>query len=305
MTLYIIILIVATIGVALVTFIESLAKNKLIKYGAYFVYFLLLEFIIFQITDSIDIPLILLAVFIGVALLVLLIKGSFVLTSSNRMIKYVVSFFFLGIAIFAGYKLYDNIMNPIRFNSEKHIRYKETIDELKKIRTAQKAYKNEFEKYTPNLDSLKYFVETGKMTVVRRIGEVPDSIYLQQENNLQKAEKVALKMGIIIRDTSRVNIKDTLFQGYDLSRFGRVPYTDLKFEMDTASVTAGGGELTIKVFEARISNLELLNGMDRQLILNMNDYAIKNNRYPGLKVGALKENNNGDGNWDKEYDLKK
>ena len=32
-------------------------------------------------------------------------------------------------------------------------------------------------------------------------------------------------------------------------------------------------------------------------------YATKNSRYPGLKVGALEENNNGDGNWDKEYDL--
>ncbi len=305
MTLYIIILIVATIGVALVTFIENLAKNKIIKYGAYFVYFLLLEFIIFQVTDSTDIPIILLGVLIGVVILVFLIKGSFILTSSSKMIKYVVSFFFLGIAIFAGYKLYDNIMNPIRFNKEKHVRYKATIEELKQIRTAQKAYKNEFEKYTSDLDSLKYFVETGKMTVVRRIGEVPDSIYLQQENNLQKAEKVALEMGLIIRDTSRVNIKDTLFQDYDLAKFGRVPFTDLEFEMDTASVTAGGGELTINVFEAKISNLELLNGLDRQLILNINDDATKNSRYPGLKVGALEENNNGDGNWDKEYDLKK
>lgn len=305
MTLYIIILILATIGVAFVTFSEKLSKNKLIKYGSYFVYFLLLEFIIFQVTESSDIPILLLVVFLGVALLVLLIKGSFILTSSNKMIKYVVSFFFLGIAIFAGYKLYDNIMNPIRFNAEKHARYKETIEELKHIRTAQKAYKNEFEKYTSNLDSLKLFVETGQMTVVRRIGEVPDSIYLQQNNNLQKAEKVALQMKIIIRDTSRVNIKDTLFQGYDLARFGKVPFTDLEFEMDTASVTAGGGELTIKVFEAKISNLDLLNGLDRQLILNINDDATKNSRYPGLKVGALEENNNADGNWDKEYDLKK
>ena len=53
MTIYIIILIVATIGVALVTFIESLSKNKLIKYGSYIVYFLLIELILFAVTDSI------------------------------------------------------------------------------------------------------------------------------------------------------------------------------------------------------------------------------------------------------------
>ncbi len=303
MTLYIIILILGTIGVALVTFNENLSSNKMIKFGSYIVYFLLIEFILFQITDGIEIPLIILGILIGVAILVLIIKGSFIITSSNRIIKYVISFFFLAIAIFAGYELYDSIMNPIRFNKEKFVRYKETIDELKRIRTAQKAYKNEYNKYSPSLDSLKEFISNGEMTVVKRIGEVPDSIYLQQGNNLQKAEKVALKMGLIVRDTLKVAIKDTLFQDYDLSRFGKVPFTNLRFEMDTASVTAGGGELKINVFEAKISNLELLKGLDRQLILNLNDYAIKNSRYPGLKVGDLEENNNGEGNWDKEYDL--
>lgn len=305
MTLYIILLILGTIGVAIVTFTEKLSKNTILKFGSYIVYFLIIEFILFRITDGIEIPVIILGILIGVVLLILLVKGSFILTSSNVMIKYVVSFFFLGIAIFAGYKLYDNIMNPIRFNAAKYVRYKAAIGELKRIRTAQKAYKNEFNKYTPNLDSLKQFIEDGKMTVVKRIGEVPDSIYLQQGNDLQKAEKVALKMGLIVRDTSKVAIKDTLFNGYDLSRFGKVPYTDLRFEMDTASVTAGGGELKINVFEAKISNLELLNGLDRQLILNLNDFAIKNSRYPGLKVGNLEENNNGEGNWDKEFDIKK
>lgn len=303
MILYIIILILGTIGVALVTFNENLSRNKLVKFGSYIVYFLLIEFILFQITDGIELPLVILGVLIGVVILILIIKGSFILTSSNKMIKYVVSFFFLGIAIFAGYKLYDSIMNPIRFNKAKDVRYLATINELKRIRTAQKAYKNEYNKYTPSLDSLKKFIETGKMTVVKRIGEVPDSIYLQQGNNLQKAEKVALKMNLIVRDTFKVAIKDTLFHGYDLSTFGKVPFTDLRFEMDTASVTAGGGELQINVFEAKISNLELLNGLDRQLILNLNDFAIKNNRYAGLKVGDLEENNNGEGNWDKEYDL--
>jgi len=305
MTLYIILLILGTIGVAIVTFTEKISENTILKYGSYIVYFLLIEFILFRITDGIEIPLLILGVLIGVALLILLVKGSFILTSGNKMIKYIISFFFLGIAIFAGYKLYDNIMNPIRFNAAKHVRYKEAIGELKRIRTAQKAYKNEYNKYTSNLDSLKYFVEIGKMTVIKRIGEVPDSIYLQQDNNLQKAEKVALKMGLIVRDTFKVAIKDTLFHDYDLNRFGKVPFTDLRFDMDTTSVTAGGGELKINVFEAKVPNLELLKGLDRQLILNLNDFAIKNSRYPGLKVGDLEENNNGEGNWDKEYDIKK
>ena len=72
--------------------------------------------------------------------------------------------------------------------------------------------------------------------------------------------------------------------------------------MDTASVEAGG--MRINVFEAKVPNLVLLNGMERQLILNLDDDAIKNSRYPGLKVGSLQENNNNEGNWDKDLDLK-
>ncbi len=304
MTIYIIILIVATIGVALVASLKKLSDNKLIKYGSFIAYFLLIEGILYAVTDSLDIPIVILGVAIGIGILVLLIGGSYFISSGNKFIKYILSFVFLGIAIFAGYTLYESIMDPIRFNIEKDKRFQETVNELKKIRTAQVAFKNEYEKYTPSLDSLKKFVQTGTMSVVKKIGEVPDSIYLQQDNNLLKAEKACLKMGIISRDTLKINIIDTLFKNYDIERFGKVPFTDgYKFEMDTASIQAGG--VNINVFEAKVPNLVLLKGMKKQLILNLNDDAIKNSKYPGLKVGSLEENNNNDGNWLKEYDLKK
>ncbi len=304
MTLFIIILILATAGVAFITFNESLSKNKLIKYGSYIVYFILLEIILFAVTDGIEIPLTVLGVVTGVVIVVLIIAGSFFASTYSKILKYLLSFIFTALAVFAAYMLYESIMTPIRFNKEKQVRYQATVNELKRIRTAQIAFKNETGKYTPHLDTLKYFIQTDSLTVIRKEGSVPDSIYLQQDNNLEKAERVALKMGIIKRDTLRIAISDTLFRGYDFSRFGIVPFTNgYKFEMDTATVDAGG--LKINVFEAKVPNLVLLNGMDRQLILNLNDDAIKNDRYPGLKVGSLEENNNNEGNWDKVYDLKK
>ncbi len=297
-------MILATAGVAFVTFHETLSKNKLIKYGSYIVYFILLEIILFAVTDGAAIPLTVLAVGIGVFIIVLVIAGSFYVSSNNRIMKYILSAVFVLFALFSAYTLYESIMTPIRFNKEKRKRYQATVDELKRIRTAQIAFKNETGKYTPHLDTLKQFIQTGYLTVIRKEGSVPDSIYLQQGNNLEKAERVALKMGIIKRDTIRIAIADTLYKGYDFNRFGIVPYTDgYRFEMDTATVEAGG--VKINVFEAKVPNLVLLNGMDKQLILNLNDDAIKNDRYPGLKVGSLTENNNNEGNWDKEYDLKK
>jgi squalene cyclase len=47
----------------------------------------------------------------------------------------------------------------------------------------------------------------------------------------------------------------------------------------------------------------LLDGLNRQLILNLDDDAIEANKYPGIKVGSTEENNNNDGNWDKEIEV--
>ena len=306
MTLFILVLIIATAGVAFVTFHESLSKNKLIKYGSYIVYFILIELILYAVTDGIKIPLIVLGVGIGVAVVVFLIAGSFMASANSKIIKYVLSVILIGFVFFAGYMLVESIMTPIRFNKEKQKRYQSTVNELKRIRTAQIAFKNENGKYTKYLDSLKTFIQRDSLTVIRKEGSVPDTIYLQQGNNLKKAERECLRMGIkgFVRDTIRVAISDTLYKDYNFAKFGLVPYTEgYKFEMDTSTVDAGG--MKINVFEAKVLNEILLKGLDLQLILNLNDDAVKNDRYPGLKVGSLEENNNNEGNWDKEYDLKK
>jgi len=306
MTLFILVLIIATAGVAFVTFHEGLSKNKLIKYGSYIVYFILIELILYAVTDGIKIPLIVLGVGIGVVVVVFLIAGSFMASANSKIIKYVLSVILIGFVFFAGYMLVESIMTPIRFNKEKQKRYQSTVNELKRIRTAQIAFKNENGKYTKYLDSLKTFIQSDSLTVIRKEGSVPDTIYLQQGNNLKKAERECLRMGIkgFVRDTIRVAISDTLYKDYNFDKFGVVPYTDgYKFEMDTSTVDAGG--MKINVFEAKVLNEILLKGLDNQLILNLNDDAIKNDRYPGLKVGSLEENNNNEGNWDKEYDLKK
>jgi hypothetical protein len=304
MTIFIIILIVGTLGIAYVSTNEKLSKNKNVKYTSYTGYFILILLILWAVSKDIGLSAIVLIIIAGFAALVLLIYGIFKIASESKELKYVFGIAFIFFSLFAAYNLYDMIMNPIRFKEEQVKRYQETVNELKRIRTAQNAYKDEYNVYTPSFDELKKFIINGSMTVIRKEGEVPDSIYLQQGNNLEKAEKVALKLGIIKRDTIKVRIFDTLFQGYDLKRFGIIPFTNgKKFDMDTASVIAGG--LKINVFEAKVNNLDLLKGLDKHLILNLNDNAIKDKKYPGLKVGSLEENNNNEGNWDKEYDIVK
>ncbi|HCY00899.1 MAG TPA: hypothetical protein DG754_12240, partial [Bacteroidales bacterium] len=59
-----------------------------------------------------------------------------------------------------------------------------------------------------------------------------------------------------------------------------------------------GSGLTIKVFEAKVHNDVLLKGLDRQLVINMNDLRRKLERFPGLQVGSLTEATNNSGNWE-------
>lgn len=302
MAIFIIILILATIAVASITANKKSAKNKPLKYGSYVVYFILILLIIIAVSDDINLSINVLQFFLLFAVLSVLIYFLFTLTANSKVLKYIIGFTILISTLFAAFRLYDSIMNPIRFKKEQTIRYQATVEALKIIRTAQIAYKNEYDTYTPSLNELKKFIQNDSMTVIRREGEVPDSIYLKVGNNMEEAEKIALKLGMIKRDTIKISIMDTLFAGYDIERFGKVPFTNnLSFEMDTASINIGG--LTVHVFEAKISNFQLLNGLDKQLILNMNDDALKMNNYPGLKVGSLYENNNNEGNWDKTYDL--
>jgi hypothetical protein len=54
-------------------------------------------------------------------------------------------------------------------------------------------------------------------------------------------------------------------------------------------------KVPVQVFEANASNFDILNGMNRQLIINLNDLA---KDFKGLRVGNIKEANNNAGNWE-------
>ena len=48
------------------------------------------------------------------------------------------------------------------------------------------------------------------------------------------------------------------------------------------------------MFEAKAENFVILNGMNEQLIINMNE----GKTFPGLRVGSLIEATNNAGNWE-------
>ena len=191
------------------------------------------------------------------------------------------------------YFIWESIQTPIRFNKEKDKRYAATIQQLKDIRTAQIAYKDEYGKFTASFDTLIDFIKYDSMKLVRAEGSVSDELLAQGWT-----EAIAVQEGLIIRDTIRIAIKDTLFpENFNADKLCKVPFTENDlFEMATAVLTVS--KLNVNVFEAKVLNNILLHGMDRQLVINLNERMKNQNNFPGVKVGDIVEPNNNAGNWE-------
>lgn len=194
----------------------------------------------------------------------------------------------LSIAILVlGYLLVDSINQPIRFQQEQRARYNKTIERLRDIRTAQLAYRSVYGEFTGSFDTLINFIRNDSFRVVMSIGDADD-------------EEAIARGDVIIRDTILVSVRDSLFAGgYPIDSLRYVPFTGGReeFFLGAGEVMTGSG-LAVKVFEARVHNDILLSGLDRQLVINMNDERTNREQFPGLRVGSLTETTNNAGNWE-------
>lgn len=197
----------------------------------------------------------------------------------------------LAIAIVViGYFVIQSIMAPIRFNQAKEKRYNVTIKRLKDVRTAQVAFRSVNDRYTGSFDSLITLLKEGKFKVIKQIGSEDDSLAVAQKR--------------VYRETVWVNVRDSLLKNYwvdtlylvDSLRY--IPFSGGK-EFDLAAgeiVTAS--KIKVKVFECKAHNDDILNGLDRQEIVNINDLQRQLERFPGLQVGSMEEATNNAGNWE-------
>jgi len=194
--------------------------------------------------------------------------------------------------IFLGYALYQSIMNPIEFKEKRTERYQAAIERLKDIRKAEQAYKDVYGSFTGSFDTLITFVQNDSLPIVKAVGSIP--------NPDEMTEKEALAKGLISRDTIYIRARDSLFNsGFNAAQMRFVPFTNKQdtFQLEADKIKTESG-VEVNVCEAKVHNDVLLKGLDRQLVINMNDEAERLNRYPGVKVGDINEPNNFAGNWE-------
>jgi hypothetical protein len=179
-----------------------------------------------------------------------------------------------------------SINEPLKFNQERDARQAVAIQRLKDLRELQTTFKAAFGYYAPVMDTLVDFYKNGKITIVRQIGSMDDSI--------------AVARKLVRRENIEIFVRDTLFTtrtDFFIDSLRYIPFS----HGDTVIMSAVNkmvSGVNVPLFEAKMHYNSLLKDMDRQLIINLIAEREDTERYPGLMVGSIENPNNNAGNWE-------
>lgn len=194
------------------------------------------------------------------------------------------------------YVVYDQISTPIRFDDELKAKKTQVIDRIKDIRTAQRAYKAKYQRFTGNFDTLINFVLNDTLPLERKIVDEDDSIAMAM---LKKAGRKNIEQ-------FKVAVIDTIFSPRHLTveqvrELCYIPTTDKKAQyIMEAGTVATESKIVIPVVEVRAPYIMFLDTVKyRQEVINLVDDEEENyNRYAGVKFGSMESGNNEAGNWE-------
>jgi len=192
--------------------------------------------------------------------------------------------------IILAYFIFNSVDSEIEFNKEAKVRIAENVQKLKDLRQVQTKYKHAKGTFADNFQALTHFLENDSISIVKAIGETPDTL-----TDIQ-----ALELGIISRDTAYVLAKETVFdEAYlesrnknftlDIANLTTVPYSNAVYSINAGQVEKG--KVIVQVFEISTNYGTVFNGLDAE-----------NKSYDLdalLKVGSMDEASL-NGNWKSE-----
>jgi len=176
----------------------------------------------------------------------------------NRTAQIILSVVFFAGAI--GYAVldYQSIAEQMAYERKREKIKTHVVQRLKDIRKAQTAYIKENEKYADSFDSLIYFMKNGKLSLVKKLGSLPDTVPTEemalelgiiQTMPEGMTDEDVINAGLIVRDTIEVDVLGYVFNEDDrenrktkfyVDSLPYVPFSDHKFEMDADFISSGG-----------------------------------------------------------------
>ncbi len=214
-------------------------------------------------------------------------------------LKWLINLALLVIALFLGFKIYNSIYEPVRFNKIKVKRYQKVVDRLKDIRNAELAHREVTGDYTSSFDSLVQFVDTAKFVITQQ----RDSSY----KYFDKAYGIEKDRDTVIIDTlGFASVKDSLFKNderYKNMMWVPIPGRENQVKFDLEHGYLRKSNVKLPVFVARIDKAEVLYDQPKDLIeQEKNIRSTKEINGPYIQVGSLEEVDDS-GNWPKLYDI--
>jgi hypothetical protein len=197
------------------------------------------------------------------------------------------------INIILAFLVYNSIDSEVEFNQQAKERIAENVQKLKDLRTLQIAFKRENDVFADNFTSLLDFIQNDSTTIIKSVGETPDSLI----NGLQITDAQALEMGLISRDTFYVSAKESVFNEdylssrdnnypFDINLLSLIPNTNTEYNISADVIEKG--KVSVQVFEISAAYRDVFSGLDAE-----------NKKYDLnslLKVGSMTEASL-NGNW--------
>ncbi len=174
------------------------------------------------------------------------------------------------VAIVLAYFIYSGIQDKIIFQEKAEQRRLVVQERLMDVVTAQKEFKTEKGRYAANFDELIHFLTSDSLTIIKAIGNVPDTL----------TEVEAVELGIVIRDTALVPARTIFPDDYPVDSLRIIPFSEgNEFKMKADIIEKN--KVNVNVFEASAKFEDVYNGLDtKNENIDLKDV---------LKVGSLTE----------------
>ena len=194
------------------------------------------------------------------------------------------------------YVIYKQISTPIRFENDLKSKSAQVIERIKDIRTAERAYKSKYQKFTADWDTLANFILNETLEMERKLVDEDDSVGLAmlKKQGKKNVEKFTVAVIDTIFSPKKLSKEDIMNMRY-------IPTTNnqAQFILEAGQITTKS-KIVIPVVECRAPYIMFLDTVTyRQEIINKIDDDVNNfNRYPGIKFGSMDAGNNEAGNWE-------
>jgi len=238
-----------------------------------------------------------LSVVLGIIVLVLL---AIFINKIPRKLHIVIILVLLALIGFFGYKLFQSIAEPVRFEEVKEERYKQVVEQLIILRDAEVAHKLITGRYTDDIDALARFIDTAQYALIQK----RDSSVIDVEKNKRYGLSGTggyYKEVTLIDTLGFKSVKDSLFSNVDIRSLLDYRNKNIPGKISLETGTVRDGDNQLGVFEAKASKKDILFDQPERLVQRELELkAVEGINGPSIIVGSLDEVSTS-GNWPRQY----